>query len=257
MAIATGVWGNSSESCEAKWDDYVKDNNDIWQLCNISYCESELRDRFLPRICDDAELIVPSRRNLGRKEFMYECSPYNDLKHFNQDSRKSRANSRQRKHHYIFDVNHKGVDFSGFIVHSANKHYHGHRLMVYLDANDNGRFDKKDELIGVSKLKNMHSHNGVGGILDSGEIGKVKVEFKRNKSNASMRSAENQGNTVVDSINASSIYEDISDIIGTQPKVEPPYSVTSIDFTHPADDTNVMSSSKWDIWSGDMCLLGC
>ena len=188
MAIATGAWSNSSESCEDKWDAYVKEMTLIWASCNISAtCEQETIERIHGRgACDySGALKSDYLYDLNRKEFIDRCTrrpDYPEFNHFYPGAPKSRAKSRQRKHHYIFDVNHKGVDFSGFVVHSANKHHHGHRLKVYLDANDNGRFDKKDELIGTSKLKNMHSHNGIGGILDSGEIGKVEVEFMRKPS---------------------------------------------------------------------------
>ena len=204
MATATGVWGNSLDSCVDSWVKYVQENTPIWTMCNrTAGCDKDNIDnvKSIEKIygrgaCANSDYITtregdrmgndPSSDWIYQKYF--DGCLHNDFKHFNQDARKPKAKSRQRKHHNIFDVNHKGVDFSGFIVHSANKHHHHHRLKVYLDANDNGRFDKKDELIGASKLKNMHSKNGVGGILESGEIGSVEVKFKRKPS---MRSADN------------------------------------------------------------------
>ena len=34
MAIATGAWGNSLDSCVDSWVKYVNDNSPIWRMCN-------------------------------------------------------------------------------------------------------------------------------------------------------------------------------------------------------------------------------
>lgn len=200
MAVATGAFGNSSNLCEDLWIDYVKEKTPVWKVCEMTRSPKEWmshdgcptlsdeRDREMAyfRQCDNSNTLLSDYMyNFNRKMWLGKCNRYPnypEFDHFKQGAPKSRAKSRQRKHHHIFDVNDKGIDFSGFVVHTADKHHHHHRLKVFLDANDNGRFDKKDELIGVSKLKNMHSHRGVGGILDSGEIGSVEVEFKRKPS---------------------------------------------------------------------------
>ena len=96
----------------------------------------------------------------------------------------------QRKYHYSFNVEDKGVDVSGFIVHTAKKNQGRHKFRVHLDSNDNGRFDKNDLFYGHSGLKTKDSKKGVGQILDEGEVGELKIKFKTLESNASMKSAE-------------------------------------------------------------------
>ena len=51
---------------------------------------------------------------------------------------------KERKHHYLFNVEDKGIEVSGFIVHIAMKNQGRHKFRVHLDFNDNGRFDKYD-----------------------------------------------------------------------------------------------------------------
>lgn len=97
----------------------------------------------------------------------------------------------QRKHHYVFDVDDNGLDINGFVVQTAKPSHPRQKFRVFLDSNENGRFDKKDQLIGRSGLKQKHAAKGVGNLLDEGEIGQLEVKFKTTKSNASMRSYEN------------------------------------------------------------------
>jgi len=77
---------------------------------------------------------------------------------------------KERKYHYLFNIEDKGVDVSGFIVHTAKKNQARHKFRVYLDSNDNGRFDKNDSFYGHTGLKMKHSKKGVGQILDEGEL---------------------------------------------------------------------------------------
>ena len=93
----------------------------------------------------------------------------------------------QRKHHYTFDVDDNGLDINGFILHHNKHEGKRHKFRVYLDSNENGRFDKNDELIGRSGPKQKHASKGVGNLLYEGEIGELVVKFKTTKSNASMR----------------------------------------------------------------------
>nr|BDD45745.1 hypothetical protein 48 [bacterium] len=97
----------------------------------------------------------------------------------------------QRNHHYTFDVDDNGLDINGFIVQTAKPSHPRQKFRVFLDSNENGRFDKKDQLIGRSGLKQKHAAKGVGNLLDEDEIGQLEVKFKTTKSNASMRSYEN------------------------------------------------------------------
>ena len=116
--------------------------------------------------------------------------------------RKSRSKEPkpQQKHHYKFDVDDNGLDINGFILHTDKHEGKRHKFRIYLDSNENNRFDKDDQLIGRTGLKQKHAAKGVGNLLDEDEIGQVEVKFKRNraigggggkvdtKSDASMRS---------------------------------------------------------------------
>ena len=85
----------------------------------------------------------------------------------------------QRKHHYTFDVDDNGLDINGFILHTDKHKGKRHKFRVYLDSNENGRFDKNDQLIGRTGLKHKHASKGVGNLLDDDEIGELIVDFKR------------------------------------------------------------------------------
>ena len=97
---------------------------------------------------------------------------------------------KQRNHHYTFDVDDNGLDINGFILHTDKQKGKRHKFRVYLDSNENGRFDKNDLLIGRTGLKQKHAAKGVGNLLDGDEIGQLELKFKKLKSNASMRDAE-------------------------------------------------------------------
>lgn len=105
-------------------------------------------------------------------------------------SRKSRSKEPkpQRKHHYKFDVDDNGLDINGFILHTDKHKGKRHKFRVYLDSNENNRFDKDDQLIGRTGLKQKHAAKGVGNLLDEDELGQLEVTFKKPKSNPSMRS---------------------------------------------------------------------
>ena len=118
---------------------------------------------------------------------------------------------KHRDYHYTFDVDDNGLDINGFILHTNKHEGKRHKFRVYLDSNENNRFDNDDVLLGRTGLKTRHSKNGVVGILDEDETGQVEVKFKRNKaigggggkidrvniqtkSNASMREVEDDLN---------------------------------------------------------------
>ena len=113
-------------------------------------------------------------------------------------SSRSPEPKKQRNHHYTFDVDHNGLDINGFILHHDKHKGKRHKFRVYLDSNENGRFDKKDELIGRSALKQKHAAKGVGNLLDEGELGQLEVTFKKPKSNASMRIGDENYPTIRD-----------------------------------------------------------
>ena len=96
----------------------------------------------------------------------------------------------QRNYHYTFDVDDNGLDINGFILQTDKHKGKKQKFRVYLDSNENGLFDKRDPLIGMSALKKKHAAKGVGNLLDEDEIGQLEVTFKKPKSNASMRSLE-------------------------------------------------------------------
>ena len=116
-------------------------------------------------------------------------------------SLRSKKPKPQRNHHYTFDVDDNGLDINGFILHTDKHQGKKHKFRVYLDSNENGRFDKKDELIGRSGLKQKCAAKGVGNLLNEDKAGHLEVKFKRDdgtlqivqrtsESNASMRSLE-------------------------------------------------------------------
>ena len=93
-------------------------------------------------------------------------------------------------YHYTFDVDDNGLDINGFILHHNKHEGKRHKFRVYLDSNENGRFDKNDQLIGRTGLKQKHAAQGVGNLLDEDELGQLEVTFKKPKSNASMRESD-------------------------------------------------------------------
>ena len=105
---------------------------------------------------------------------------------------------KERNHHYTFDVDDNGLDINGFILQTDKHKGKRQKFRVYLDSNENNRFDKNDVLLGRIGLKTRHSKNGVGGILDEDELGQIEVKFKKPKSNASMRVEEENYPTIRD-----------------------------------------------------------
>ena len=102
---------------------------------------------------------------------------------------KKNHSKKQRKHHYAFDVDDNGLDINGFILHTDKHEGKRHKFRVYLDSNENNRFDNNDQLIGRKGIRSKHAAKGVGSVLDEDAIGQVEVQFKKNNSNASMRDA--------------------------------------------------------------------
>lgn len=86
---------------------------------------------------------------------------------------------RERNHHYTFNVDDNGLDINGFILHTDKHKGKKQKFRVYLDSNENNRFDKNDELIGRTGLNQKHAAKGVGNLLDEGEIGQLKVKFTK------------------------------------------------------------------------------
>ena len=91
--------------------------------------------------------------------------------------------TKHRNHHYTFDVDDNGVDINGFILHHNKHKGKRHKFRVYLDSNENKRFDKDDLFIGRTGIKANHSKKGVGNLIDLDEIGKVEVKLRPNRDN--------------------------------------------------------------------------
>jgi len=102
-------------------------------------------------------------------------------------SDESKSNRKHRNHHYTFDVNHNGVDINGFIVHHDKHGGKKEKKRVYLDSNENGRFDKNDVLIGSTGINERVTRKGAG--LDQNELGIVEIEFKRLKNRSDVGDA--------------------------------------------------------------------
>ena len=94
----------------------------------------------------------------------------------------------QRKHQYTFEVDDNGLDINGFVLHTDKHEGKRQKFRVYLDSNENGRFDRNDQLIGRTGIREKHAAKGVGNLLDEDEVGLLEVKFKIPNSNASMRS---------------------------------------------------------------------
>ena len=113
-------------------------------------------------------------------------------------SSRSPEPKKERNRHYTFDVDDNGLDINGFVVHAATPSQRRHKFRVFLDSNENGRFDKNDPSIGRTGLQRKHAAKGVGNLLDDDEIGQVMVNFKKSKSNASMSSDPQSAHTTDD-----------------------------------------------------------
>ena len=79
---------------------------------------------------------------------------------------KDDSNARnQRKHHYTFEVDDNGLDINGFVLHTDKHEGKRQKFRVYLDSNENGRFDKNDQLIGRTGIREKHAAKGVGNLM--------------------------------------------------------------------------------------------
>ena len=100
-------------------------------------------------------------------------------------SDESKSNRKHRNHHYTFDVNHNGIDINGFIVHHDKHGGKKEKKRVYLDSNENGRFDKDDLFLGSTGINEKVTRKGAG--LDRDELGHVEIQFKQTKNRSDMR----------------------------------------------------------------------
>lgn len=181
--------------------------------------------------------------------------PWQNPERCKQAQARSSEPKKERKYHYGFDVDDNGQVINGFILHTDKYKGKRHKFRVYLDSNENNRFDKSDSLIGRSGLKAKHSKSGVGGILDEDEIGQVKVKFKRNRAIGGGGGKIGGGNIQIDGAVARDA--DINDgvIIGKDlPSSFSGFTLGKMSFIHPDGDSIAqinkngnISQAAWDI----------
>ena len=190
MATATGTWssvgstdGNQCYCTEACSFTLSMCGSAVEAITNTPYdwTESEIDEMY-----NDCDVVHDG--------CIDECNGESGYDAFSSRKPKSSSNrspkSKQREHHYTFDVDDNSLDINGFVVHTAKHKGKKHKFRVYLDSNENGRFDKNDELIARSGLKQKYASKGVGNLLDEDEIGQFEVKVKKPKSNASMKTPE-------------------------------------------------------------------
>ena len=201
MASSTGTWssvGSTDDDC------YCTDACSFtYEMCDlaveaISNDELGFSDSDIDDMYDDCTAVHSGCLDECNGEDGYDALSSRKPESFSSRSSKSK----QRNHHYTFDINDNDLDKNGFIIYSDKGQGKRRKFRVYLDSNENGSFDKNDQLIGRTGLKHKHAAKGVGNLLDEDELGQLEVKFKRYKSNASMRSYKNAGNEPVSSINS-------------------------------------------------------
>ena len=185
MASSTGTWSSvSSTSDDCYCTDACSFNLEVCDLGvealsndELGLSDSDIDDMY--ETCDDVHTGC-----------LDECNGedgYDALSSRKPESFSSRSpKSKQRNHHYTFDIDDNGLDINGFIIHSDKGQAKRHKFRVYLDSNESGRFDKKDTLIGWSLLKQKFAAKGVGNLLDEDEIGQVEIRFKQFEPNDSV-----------------------------------------------------------------------
>ena len=143
----------------------------------------------------------------------------------NDNSLNCSSNRKHRNHHYTFDVDDNGLDINGFIIHKKKKGHKRHKFKVFLDTNENGRFDRSDELIGKTSLTRKLTKQGIGNLLDDGELGGLEIKFKKDNSNALMRSVgqdDSERNPRISSVQSLSFTDSDKDIAAI---ISEPYMV--------------------------------
>ena len=186
MATSTGTWssvGSTDDDCPSSncktACNFTKDmcEDGIEMVENNS--EFDIDDFLIQEMSDDCDMVYDGCIDACNGE-----DPYDALSSRKPEPISSRSSKlKQRNHHYTFDINDNGLDISGFIVHSEKGQGKGHKFRVFLDSNENGRFDKKDTLISSSHLKQKFADKGVGNLLDEDINGRVEVKFKQLRSN--------------------------------------------------------------------------
>ena len=201
MATATGTWssvGSTDDDC------YCTDACSFtYEMCDlavesISNDELGFSDSDIDDMYDDCDAVHDGCLDECNGESGYDAFSSRSSEAFSSRSTKTK----QRNHHYTFDIDHNGLDINGFVLHTNKNEGKRHKLRLYLDSNENGRFDKNDLLIGRTGISNKLAAKSVGNLIKEDEVGQVEVKFKRFKSNASMKRIDDSNfasdNIVVD-----------------------------------------------------------
>ena len=195
MATATGSWTRlkAQEIQDKIFDEKVEISEEINVIDEqIHHIKDKIKDEIKEEAEDGENYCLEMQEEAHNDpDLNVTCEPPTIDFIFNDERSRPLqrpSNRKQRNHHYTFDVDDNGLDINGFIIHKYKKSHRRHKFRVYLDTNENGRFDRRDELIGMTGLKGKHSRKGIGNLLEDGELGRLEVKFKKDKSNESMNS---------------------------------------------------------------------
>ena len=198
MATATGSWTRlkAQEIQDKIFDEKVEISEEINVIDEQIH---HIKDKIKDEIKEEAEegenyCLEMQEEAHNDPDLNVTCEPPTIDFIFNDERSRPLqrpSNRKQRNHHYTFDVDDNGLDINGFIIQRYRRGHKRHKFRVYLDTNENGRFDRKDELIGKTGLTRKLSRKGIGNLLDDGELGQLVVKFKKDKSNASMTESMN------------------------------------------------------------------
>ena len=96
--------------------------------------------------------------------------PHPTVGSWTKGTRKSRpAGSRQ--FHYSFDLD---IGYSGFVLHKKSRRKG--RIRMFLDSNENGRLDRKDQLLVGGVLKKPFFSSKPGSLLKSSDDGLITAK---------------------------------------------------------------------------------
>ena len=186
MASSTGTWSSTGSTDD---DCYCTDACSFtYEMCDlaveaISNDELGFSDSDIDEMYDDCKAVHNGCLDECNGEDGFDALSSRKPEPISTKSSKSK----KRNHHYTFDIDDNGIDISGFIVHSDKGQGKGHKFRVFLDSNENGRFDKNDLFNSKSGLKQKHAAKGVGNLLDEDALGLLEVKLKRSKSDDSKK----------------------------------------------------------------------
>ena len=247
MASSTGTWssvGSTDDDCYC-----TNACSFTYDMCDlaveaISNDELGFSDSDIDDMYDDCTTVHDGCLDECNGEDGYDALSSRKPEPFSRRSSKSK----QRNHHYTFEIDDNGLDINGFIIHSDKGQGKRHKFRVYLDSDENGRFDKNDQLIGRTGLKQKHAAKGVGNLLDEDEIGQVKVKFKRN------RAIGGGGGNIAGAVARDADINDGVIIANDLPRSLSSFTLGKMSFIHPDGDSIVqinkngnISQAAWDI----------